>query len=158
MPTTHIAERDLVELLYQDKSGPLTIDSQLLDRYLAGCATLGQSPSFSVQQLPATAVEAAQQWNTPQEFIDLELDVFFANKVTTVEEAIRVADELALFKERGLEPMLRFMIYLVQVMKDNNVVWGVGRGSSVSSFLLYLAGLHSVNSVKYDLDIKEFIR
>jgi DNA polymerase III alpha subunit len=50
------------------------------------------------------------------------------------------------------------MIYLVAVMRENKIVWGVGRGSSVSSFLLYLAGLHSVNSVKYNLDIKEFIR
>jgi DNA polymerase III alpha subunit len=63
-----------------------------------------------------------------------------------------------LFKERGLEPMLRFMIYLVKVMQDNNILWGVGRGSSVSSFLLFLVGLHQVNPIKYNLDIKEFIR
>jgi len=50
------------------------------------------------------------------------------------------------------------MIYMVQVMKDNHIVWGVGRGSSVSSFLLFLVGLHQINPIKYNLDIKEFIR
>jgi len=86
------------------------------------------------------------------------LNVYFAEKVKTLEEAVRVAEELALYRERKMEPMLRFMIHLVMVMKENKIVWGVGRGSSVSSFLLYLAGLHSINSVKYNLDIKEFIR
>jgi DNA polymerase III alpha subunit len=43
-------------------------------------------------------------------------------------------------------------------MRDNNIVWGVGRGSSVSSYVLYLLGVHRVNSLYYDLDIHEFLR
>jgi len=71
---------------------------------------------------------------------------------------MRVVEELVLYRERKMEPMLRFMIYLVRVMRENNIVWGVGRGSSVSSYLLFLIGLHSVDAVKYNLDIREFIR
>lgn len=158
MPITNIRENDLVELLYQGKAGALTIGKDMLVNYKAGCEALGQEPVFVVKELPDSVEEAVTQWNVPQDILELDLDVYFAEKVTTVEEAIRVAEELALYRERKMEPMLRFMIHLVNVMQEHNIVWGVGRGSSVSSFLLYLAGLHSVNSVKYNLDIKEFIR
>ena len=158
MPITNLRETDLVELLYQGKSGALTVDENMLVNYKAGCEALGQEPVFVIKQLPETVEKAVTEWNVPQDILDLDLDVYFAEKVTTVEEAVRVAEELALYRERKMEPMLRFMIHLVAVMTKNKIVWGVGRGSSVSSFLLYLAGLHSINSVKYNLDIKEFIR
>ena len=28
-------------------------------------------------------------------------------------------------------PLLRYMCYLVDFMRENNIVWGVGRGSQV---------------------------
>lgn len=158
MPITNLKEADLVELLYQGKSGALTVDKNMLTNYNAGCQALGQKPVFIVGDLPDTVEDAVKEWNIPQDIAELDLDVYFAEKVTTVEEAVRVAEELALYRDKKMEPMLRFMIHLVNVMRENKIVWGVGRGSSVSSFLLYLAGLHSINSVKYNLDIKEFIR
>jgi len=158
MPMTNLKENDLVELLYQGKAGALTVASDLLTSYNMGCLALGQVPVFKIKPMPTTVDDVLKEWYIPESVAELDLDVYFAEKVKTVEEAIRVAEELALYRERKMEPMLRFMIHLVQVMRENNIVWGVGRGSSVSSFLLYLAGLHSVNSVKYNLDIKEFIR
>lgn len=158
MPITQLKEADLVELLYQGKSGALTVNKDMLTNYNAGCQALGQTPVFIVKDIPDTVEDAIKEWNIPQAIAELDLDVYFAEKVTSIEEGVRVAEELALYRERKMEPMLRFMIHLVNVMKENKIVWGVGRGSSVSSFLLYLAGLHSVNSVKYNLDIKEFIR
>ena len=158
MPATNIVENDLIELLYQDKAGPLTVNADILEKYLQGCTELGQAPSFYKQDIPESIEDALKTWNIPEQYQTLDLDIYFAEKVKSVEEAVRVSEELALFRERGLEPMLRFMIYLVQVMRDNKIVWGVGRGSSVSSFLLFLTGLHQVDSVKYKLDIKEFIR
>ena len=158
MPVTSLKEADLVELLYQGKSGPLTVANDMLQSYNAGCQALGQEPVFMVKEIPESVEDAVTQWNIPDSIANLDLDVYFAEKVNSVEEAIRVAEELALYRERKMEPMLRFMIHLVNVMQENKIVWGVGRGSSVSSFLLYLVGLHSINSVKYNLDIKEFIR
>lgn len=158
MPITTLNETDLVELLYQDKTGQLTVNSSILENYVSGCNALGQAPIFQSKEMPDTVEEAIKQWNIPEDILVLDLDIYFAEKVNTIEEAMRVSEELELFRNRGLEPMLRFMLYLVRVMRENNIVWGVGRGSSVSSFLLYLVGLHQINSVKYNLDIKEFIR
>jgi DNA polymerase III alpha subunit len=38
------------------------------------------------------------------------------------------------------------------------VLWGVGRGSSVASYCLYILGVHKVDSIKYELDIHEFLK
>ena len=54
--------------------------------------------------------------------------------------------------------LLRYMIYLVDFMRENNIVWGVGRGSSVASYVLYLIGVHRIDSIQYDLDWREFLR
>ena len=54
--------------------------------------------------------------------------------------------------------LLHFMKYLVDTLRKNNVVWGVGRGSSVASYILYLIGVHKVDSIKYNLDINEFLK
>jgi DNA polymerase III alpha subunit len=158
MPTTAIRETDLVELLYQGKSGALTVEPSVLDSYIKGCQALDLDQLFEVQPMSSSIEDNVKEWNVPQHIKDLDLDVYFAERVSTVEEALRVAEELALYRSRGMEPMLRFMIQLVAIMREHKIVWGVGRGSSVSSYLLYLVGLHSINSVKYKLDIKEFIR
>jgi DNA polymerase III alpha subunit len=70
----------------------------------------------------------------------------------------RVNDELHLYKDLNLVPILRAIIFVINTLQDKKIVWGVGRGSSVSSYVLYLLGVHDVDSVKYDLDISDFLR
>ena len=70
----------------------------------------------------------------------------------------RVDMEYKLFEKRGMVPVLQFLIYLVDVCKKHNIVLGVGRGSSVASYCLYLLGVHRVDSIKYELDIEEFLK
>jgi DNA polymerase III alpha subunit len=47
---------------------------------------------------------------------------------------------------------------MIDVFNKNNIVHGVGRGSSTSSYVLYLLGVHFIDSIKYDLDINEFLK
>ena len=54
--------------------------------------------------------------------------------------------------------MLRYLRYLVDTLRANGIVWGVGRGSSVASFVLYKIGVHRINSIEHDLDFNEFMR
>lgn len=150
-----IREQDLIELLYQDRGGAVAINDSSLESYLAGCRDLGLEPKFQPEHLPENP---HLHWNMPQHYQDLDLDRHFAVLVNSQEQIDRVAQELRLFRENGLEPMLRFMIYMVDVMREKRILWGVGRGSSVSSYLLFLIGLHSVDAIKYNLDIREFIK
>ena len=66
--------------------------------------------------------------------------------------------ELTEYKARNLYPVLKVLIYIIDTMRRNNLVWGIGRGSSIASYVLFLLGVHKVNSIKYNLDIKEFLK
>jgi len=97
-------------------------------------------------------------WYIPEEYKNFEIEEYIQSLCITTQEMNRVEEELNLFKKYNMLPLLRFLKYLVDVMRQNNVLWGVGRGSSVSSYCLYLLGVHKVDSIKYDLDIREFLR
>ena len=102
--------------------------------------------------------ENQAQWHMPKEYIELDIVEWVLGKCSTPEELQRVGTELLLYQERNLFELLRYLKYLVDTMRANQLVWGVGRGSSVSSFVLYLIGVHKINSLYYDLDIKEFLK
>jgi DNA polymerase-3 subunit alpha len=70
----------------------------------------------------------------------------------------RIVNEFEMFKSRGLLDVLKTVIYIVDTFEKNDIVWGTGRGSSCASYILYILGLHEVDSVKYDLDIHEFFK
>lgn len=70
----------------------------------------------------------------------------------------RVNHEMDLFEDRGLVPLLQLMMYLVYNFRKNKVVWGVGRGSSVSSYVLFLIGVHKIDPIKYGLDVHDFLK
>ena len=97
-------------------------------------------------------------WNMPAEYKELDIAEYVLNLCKTDAELQRCGEELLMYMERDLFDVLRYMVYLVDVMKLNNVVWGVGRGSSVSSYVLYLIGVHRINSMYYKLDPAEFLR
>jgi DNA polymerase III alpha subunit len=97
-------------------------------------------------------------WHMPQQYKELDIVEHMLELCKTDAELQRVGEELLLFQERELFNLLRYLNYLVDVLKENNVIWGVGRGSSVASYVLYLLGVHRINSMFYDLDPHEFLR
>jgi len=86
------------------------------------------------------------------------MQIFEPYEMQETVEWTRVCEELEAFEERGMFDLLRYMVYLVDFMRENGIVWGVGRGSSVASYVLYLIGVHRINSIQYDLDWREFLR
>lgn len=99
-----------------------------------------------------------KQWLMPEEYKTLDIAKYVLLLCKTDEELQRVGHELLLFQKRDMFDLLRYLKYLVDVMRENNIVWGVGRGSSVSSYVLYLLGVHRINSLYYDLPIEEFLK
>ena len=102
--------------------------------------------------------DCQSKWHMPQQYQELDIAEHVISLCQTQTQLQRVAQELLLFQDRNLFDLLRYLKYLVDTMRANNVIWGVGRGSSVSSYVLYLLGVHQVDSVFYDLDIQEFLR
>jgi DNA polymerase III alpha subunit len=100
------------------------------------------------------------EWFMPDEYKnkDIVWHVHNVKETYTQEERDRIEEELDAFRERGMFPLLRYMVYLVDYMRENKIVWGVGRGSSVASYVLYLIGVHRIDSIQFDLDWTEFLR
>ena len=99
-----------------------------------------------------------RRWHMPEEYQQLDIAELVVAMCDTPEKLQRVGHELLLYQERGLFDLLRYLKYLVDVMKNNHVIWGVGRGSSVASYVLYLLGVHRIDSIYYDLAVEEFLR
>jgi DNA polymerase III alpha subunit len=102
----------------------------------------------------------AQQlmWHMPNQYKTLDIAQHVLTLCNTEAELQRCGAELLLYQERGLFDLLRYLTYLVDIMEQHQVIWGVGRGSSVASYVLYLLGVHRIDSMYYNLDIAEFLR
>lgn len=97
-------------------------------------------------------------WHMPDKYQSMDIAKWVLDQCHTQEELQRVGKELLLFQDRDLMPLLQYLKFLVDTLRKHNIVWGVGRGSSVSSYVLYLIGVHKINSIKYELDIEEFLK
>jgi DNA polymerase III alpha subunit len=97
-------------------------------------------------------------WFMPKEYRDFEIVGFLLDQTQNEEQYQRVVTELELFIQHNMIDLLKYLKYLVDAMRENKIVWGVGRGSSVASYCLYLLGVHKIDSIKYNLDIKEFLK
>ena len=99
-----------------------------------------------------------KNWRMPKEYQDLDIAAYVLGLCQQEHELQRVGRELLLFQERDLFDLLRYLKYLIDTLRKNNVVWGVGRGSSVASYVLFLIGVHKIDSLYYNLHIEEFLK
>lgn len=165
-----IDENTLVEMMLLDIT-PHTVtmkDTTVIDKYNHFCSLFLLDSKINVDTPEDGSdkynKENETNWYMPEYYKDLSLELVLADRLEQLGYSHnslqwkRVQDEYAEFEARGLESLLKYMIYLVDVMRENSIVWGVGRGSSVASYVLYLIGVHKIDSVKYNLDFKEFFR
>lgn len=96
-------------------------------------------------------------WLIPEEYKQFDIEKFLVNQCPK-ENYQRLLEELQLYKSHNMIPVLLTIKYIVDTLRKNNIVWGVGRGSSVASYVLFLIGVHKVDSVKYKLPINEFFK
>jgi DNA polymerase III alpha subunit len=106
--------------------------------------------------IPKESVDPAH-WFIPNEYYP-NLVEFLYGSCTTDEQRDRVSQELELFISNKMYDVLHVMKYIVDTLRANNIVWGVGRGSSVASYVLHLIGVHKIDSIKYNIPIEEFFK
>ena len=94
----------------------------------------------------------------PESYTKINVLQWLLDRCQTDTEKLRVQTEYDLFEKKNFVRVLQFLIYFVDTLRANNIVWGVGRGSSVASFCLFLIGVHKINPLLYNLDHREFLR
>lgn len=100
----------------------------------------------------------SNKWTIPPDYMYMDIVTYLVERCSNDIEKKRVADELLEFDKRNEIDILRVMVYIVDKFRENNVVWGVGRGSSVSCFCLYLIGINKINPLMYDISYTEFFK
>lgn len=103
-------------------------------------------------------IKCQNNWYMPDEYKNFDIARYVLDQCQNEEELQRAGKELLLYQERDMFVLLQYLKYLVDTMRKHNIVWGVGRGSSVASFVLFLIGVHKINSLYYGLDIEEFLK
>ena len=129
------------------------------------CNELDLNPLQILQDLELTPTqfhnEQQQKWFIPEHYKTLDVEEYISKRLpkdTSVEAVKRISIELEMYRTRNLYPILQVLIYIIDTMRKHDIVWGVGRGSSVASYVLYILGIHKIDSLKYNLDIKEFLK
>jgi DNA polymerase III alpha subunit len=110
--------------------------------------------SVSIEEFDA---DNQQNWFMPVEYKNMDIEAFLVEH-SPEQHYDRLIEEIQLFRQHNMVDLLRYLKYLVDTLRANNVLWGVGRGSSVASYCLYIIGVHKVDSIKYELDIREFLK
>jgi len=108
--------------------------------------------------VPEFHLTQQMKWHMPEEYQQLDIAEYVLGLCSGEAELQRCGAELLLYQERDLFNLLCYLKYLVDVMTANRIIWGVGRGSSVSSYVLYKLGVHRIDSLYYNLDVGEFLR
>lgn len=142
-----------IEMLYRDQPlEKVAFDDDIVKEFNEFADELGLLPI-------SNEVLSSKDFLIPDKYKKIDIDRYIKNITPNNKASIkRVQEEMVLYKEKNLYPILQVMIYLVDIMKENNIVWGIGRGSSVASYILFLIGIHKVDSLKYNLDIGEFLK
>jgi DNA polymerase III alpha subunit len=159
------SDQDLVDLVMQGRQLEAlrdvlvdeTVDLELAAELLTAMPNLLK---YDAPVLPVDKWDQQQQqnWHMPNEYKQLDIAEYVIGLCTSQEELQRVGTELLMFQQRDLFDLLRYLKYLVDIMRENQLIWGVGRGSSTASYVLYLLGVHRIDSMYYDLDPEEFLR
>lgn len=118
---------------------------------------MGWKTSFDFSKKIINHEKNQQTWFYPEEYKDINIKEYVLSLCDNDIQKNRVLFEMDIFEKNKLEKMLIFITYLVNFMRENNIVWGVGRGSSVCSYVLFLIGIHKIDSIKYNLDFTEFL-
>lgn len=68
----------------------------------------------------------------------------------------RLEQELLEIETRQMTMFFRTIVHVLESFREQNVIWGVGRGSSCASYVLFILGLHAVDAVRLDIPMSEF--
>jgi DNA polymerase III alpha subunit len=156
-------EQDIFEALYkgQTLSPEMFVESNDEIKNLEATAELKFWKPLDDYDLSLEDYDSSLQtdWNMPDEYKTLDIEQWVWEQTPPWDpNHTRVAEELEAYKARNMLDLLRWLKYFVDVCSKENIVWGVGRGSSVASYVLYIIGVHNIDSIKYNLDWQEFLR
>ena len=161
------SKQDILDIIYQGNLNALKtilvdINSNEFDKFNLAARDAGVTELRQYYPLDISVTEfdraLQEDWLMPDEYKNMDIAKWVLDRCIGQDQLQRVGAELLEFQKRDMMNLLKWMKYFVDTCRTNQVVWGVGRGSSVASYVLYLIGVHRIDSMKYNLDWQEFLR
>lgn len=147
-----------------DINGVMVSDEESVEKYqhmsnlIDGESPTINTPKSHMMEPNKYLRRQSKKWTIPPEYMYMDIVTYLVDKCSNDTEKKRVADELVEFERRNEIEILKVMVYIVDKFRENGIVWGVGRGSSVSCFCLYLIGINKINPLVYDISYTEFFK
>ncbi len=160
-------EKELIDIILQNPeiniSDFFLSDNDSVEKFNTSAEKCDVNLTLSTKNIISDSIETfdrknQEHWFIPEEYLNLDIANLLLSQIKTQKEEERIIKELEIFHEKNMIHILIIAKYLVDSFRKHDIVWGVGRGSSVASYCLYLIGLHKINSLQYDLDINEFLK
>ena len=151
-----MSDQGIIELAYQDK-----LDKAIFEWQDADSKQQFQRVSQYLDHWPFVLKNTdvtGRQWFTPSNYQKINLREYVLSRCKNQQQISRAQDELQIIEHLEAEHIFLHLIYLVDTWRSQNRVWGVGRGSSVSCFVLYVIGVNKINPLDYDLPMTEFFK
>jgi hypothetical protein len=152
----YIDDNEIIELMLANRQVKILPSNKTsFQQFESTCKKYGLNIPFKL-----ASDRSDIHWSMPPEYENLDVQDYIhkLHPGLNASQWIRVDEELQEFETRNLINLLRFLCYFVTMLRSNNIVYGVGRGSSIASYVLYLIGIHRIDSYKFNLDIKEFLK
>ena len=93
------------------------------------------------------------------EFEELKAELYSNKRDQSISDKIhheRLDKEFDYFERNRFQSIILRVHHLIQRFIENDVVWGVGRGSSCSCYVYFCMYVHDVNPIKYQLNFSEY--
>ncbi len=154
----NITSDELIDVWLKGKDIQAIVNDEQYNRYVKFCETFSKDEFIIEEPESILHQDRQEQWAIPEEYYNIDIEKLCYDRCNSDEEILRVNDELLEFKKRNLYIMLKTLLFIVDRMREENIVWGVGRGSSVASLVLNKIGIHKIDPLRHKLDYKEFLR
>lgn len=162
-----VNEQDMINFLYEGKQvhDIVVDDTGWVTQYKHVAQLFDIQTTMSVEMESNLTPEeyvsdclSNDSWGMPDKYKQTDMLSYLIDKCTNDEQRERVAVEYIEFEKRNMIPVLKFLKYFIDTLREHKLVWGVGRGSSVASYILFLLNVHKIDSLKYSIPIKEFLK
>mgnify|MGYP005839994919 CR=1 FL=1 len=105
----------------------------------------------------------AFEWTYPKRYDKIDIlkraISWLQNKNLLSDQYIeRLEQEYLEIEKREMESFIRCLLYITDEFRKHDIVWGVGRGSSCASLMLYALGINKIDPIKYDIPMEEFFK
>ena len=121
---------DLIELVYQGYDvNKVKVNDDRVEKYNTIVEELALDwPSLQkLTDIDITVEDydraLQSDWYMPDEYKQMNVEDHIRSLAKTQEEKIRVEEELILYRKYNVLNVLKFLVYLIETMRDNNIVW-----------------------------------